>query len=61
MALIAVEAVPAESKPSAAVPVRISTGERHGFVGAAPLSTRASFLEQLRVGGLAESLPKLVR
>ena len=31
MVLIAVEVVPVGSKPSAAVGVRISTGERHGF------------------------------
>ena len=61
MVLIALETVPAESKPPAAVPVRISAGERHGFVGAASLSTRVSSLEQLRAGDLAESLPNLVR
>ena len=45
MVLITVEAVPAGSKPPAAVGVRISTGERRGFGVAAPLSTRASSLE----------------
>ena len=55
MFLIAVEAVPAESKPQAAVRVRISAGERRGFGAAAPLSVRASFLEQGRAGGLVES------
>ena len=37
----AVEAVPVGSKPPAAVGVRISTGERHGFGASAPFSTRA--------------------
>ena len=44
MVTIAVEAVPAGSKPPGAVSVRISMGERHGFGSAAPLSTRASSL-----------------
>ena len=42
------------SKPPAAVSVRISTGERHGFGAAAPLSTMASSL-QGRAGGSVES------
>ena len=61
MVLVAVEAVPAESKPPAAVRVHIFTGERHGFGAAAPLSTRASSLEQGRAGGPVESSPKLAR
>ena len=36
MVLATVEAVPAGSKPPAAVSVRISTSERHGFGAAAP-------------------------
>ena len=42
MILIAVEVVPARSKPPAAVSVRISTSERRGFGAAAPLSTRVT-------------------
>ena len=61
MVFIAVEAVPARSKPPAAVGVRISTGEEHGFGATAPLSTSASFLEQGRAGSPVESSPKLVR
>ena len=61
MVVNAVEAVPAESKPPAAVRVRISAGERHRFGVAAPLSTRASSLVQGRAGGSVESSPKLVR
>ena len=41
MVLVAIEAVPAGSKPPAAVSVRIPTGERYGFVAAALLSTKA--------------------
>ena len=59
--LVAVEALPVGGKSLAAVGVRICTGERHGFGAAAPLSTRASSLEQGRVGGPVESAPKLVR
>ena len=59
--LVAVEALPAGSKSLAAVSGRISAGERHDFGTAAPLSTRASSLEQGRVGGPVESSPKLVR
>ena len=40
--LVAVEAVSAGSKPPAAVSVRISADERHGFGITAPLCTRAS-------------------
>ena len=61
MVIIAVEAVPVGSKPPAAVCVRISAGERHDFVAAVPLSTRASSLEQGRAGDPVESLSKLVR
>ena len=42
MVLIAEEAMPAGSKPSAAVAVRISTGEGHDYGAAAPLSTKTS-------------------
>ena len=51
MVLVAVEAVPAGNKPPAAVSVRISTSEKHGFGASAPLSTRALSLQQGRVGG----------
>ena len=51
--LIAVEAVPAGSKPPAAVGVRISTGEIHGFGASAPLSTRASPTDSSGAGGSA--------
>ena len=62
MIVVAVETYfPAGSEPPAAVCVRISMGERHGFGAAASLSTRASSFEQGRVGGLVESLPKLAR
>ena len=61
MVLVAAEAVPAGSKSPAAVGVRISKGERHGFGAAAPLSTRASSLEQGRAGGPVKSPPKLVQ
>ena len=60
MVLVAVEAVSAGSRPPAAVSVRISTGERHGFGASAPLLTMASSL-QGRAGGSVESSPKLVR
>ena len=46
MVLVAVEAIPAGSKPPAAVGVLISKGERHDFGAVAPLPTRASSLEQ---------------
>ena len=59
--LIALEAVLVESKPPMAARVRISEGERYGLDAAAPLSTRASFLEQGRAGCPVESSPKLVR
>ena len=61
MVHVAVEAVPAGSKPPVAVSVRIFTGERHGFGAAAPLSTMASYLLQGKAGGSAESSPKLIR
>ena len=60
MVLIAVDAVPAGSKPLAAVGVRISTGERHGFSSSAPFSTRASPLNIGRAGSSAIML-KLVK
>ena len=58
MILVTVEALLAESKPPAAVSVRISTSERHGFGAAAPSSTKMSCLRG-RAGGLA-FMPKLV-
>ena len=61
MVLVAVEAVPAGSKPPAAVSVHISPSESHDFGAAAPLSTRASFLEQGRARGPVEPSPKLGR
>ena len=61
MVLVAAEAVPAGSKPPAAVSVRISTGNRHDFSTAVPFPTRASSLEQRRAGGPVESSSKLVR
>ena len=48
---MAVDTVPAGSKPSVVVSVRISMSERHGFSAAAPLTTRASFLGQGRARG----------
>ena len=60
MVLVAVEAVPAGSKPPTAVGVRISNGKRHDFRAAALLPTRASSLEQGRAGGLVKSSPELV-
>ena len=58
MVLAAVKAVPAGSKPPAAVSVRISTAERHSFGAAALLSTKTSSLRG-RAGGSAV-MPKLV-
>ena len=49
--IVAVEAVSAGSRPPAVVGLRIFKGERHDFGAAAPLPTRASSLEQGRVGG----------
>ena len=60
MVLVAVEAVPVESMPPAAVSVRISTGERHSFGAAAPFSIMASSLQQGKAGDSMESSPKLV-
>ena len=60
MVLLAADAVPAGSKPSAVAGVRIFTGERHGFGAAVPLLIMASSLQE-RTGGSVESLPKLVR
>ena len=48
------------SKPPAVVSVYVSTGEKHGFGAAAPLSTRASSLRG-RANGSKESSPKLIR
>ena len=59
MVLVAVQAVPARSKPPAAVSVRISKGERHNFGAAAPFLTKMSSL-QGRAGGLAFT-PTLVK
>ena len=59
MAIIAVEAVPAGSKPPAAVGVRISTGERGRFGAAAPLSTKTSSLRVRAIG--LDFMPKLVK
>ena len=59
MAPIIGEAVPVGSRPPAAVRVRISTGERHGFSVLAPSPTRTSS-QQGRAGGSGESAPKLV-
>ena len=61
MLLSDVKAVPADSKPPAAVDVRISTSERHGFDAAASLSTMALSLQGGRARGSVESSPKLVR
>ena len=60
MVPVAVETVQAGSKPQAAVNVRISKGERHNFSASAPVSTRASPLEQGRAGGPVKSSTKLV-
>ena len=61
MVLVALEVVPAGSKPPAVVGVRIFKDERHDFGAAAPLPTRASSLEQGRAGCPVESSPKMVR
>ena len=64
MVLVAVEVVPAGSKPPAgnkppvAVGVRISKSEIHGFGAAAPFSTKTSSL-QGKAGGSVFT-PKLV-
>ena len=58
--LTAVEAGQVGSKPPAAVGVRISTGERHGFGASVLLLSRASSLSIGRAGGLA-IMPKLVK
>ena len=59
MILVAVEALPAKSKSPAAVSVCISTGERHGFGAAAPLSTKTSFRRGR--AGVSAFMPKLVK
>ena len=61
MIIVAVEVLAVESKPPAAVGVRISKGERHDFGAVALLPTRALSLEQGRAGGLVEPSPKLVK
>ena len=61
MVLVAIEVVPAWSKPPAAVGVGISKGETHDFGATAPLPTKASSFQQGRAGGLVESSPRLVR
>ena len=61
MVLVVVEAVPAGSKPPAAVGIRIFKGERHDFGATAPLPTRALSLEQGRARGPVKSSPKLVK
>ena len=53
MVLSVVEAVPASSKPSAGVDVRISPGKIHGFGTSAPSSTRASSRHIMRAEGVA--------
>ena len=58
MVLVAVEVVPAWSKPPAAVGVRISKGEIRDFGAAAPFSTKTSSLQGI-AGGSAFT-PKLV-
>ena len=60
MVFVAVEVSTVGSKPPAAVVVRISKGGRHDLGAAAPLPTRASSLEQGRVGGPVQSSPKLI-
>ena len=61
MVFVAVEVSPAGSKPPAAVVVRISKNGGHDLGAAAPLSTRASSLEQGSAGGPVQSSPKLVK
>ena len=56
MVIVAVEVVPAGSKPLVAVSVRIPTGEIHDFGAVAPLSTRASSLK-----GRARGLPFMLK
>ena len=58
MVLVAVDASPLGSKPSAAVGERISKDGRHVLGDASPFSTRAASLER-RAGGLA-FIPTLV-
>ena len=53
MVLVGVKAMPADGKPSAAVAVRISTGEKRGFGASVPLSTRASSIDYSGVGDSA--------
>ena len=57
---VAEVAMPAESKPPAAVGERIFKGERRDMGAAAPLPTKASPLEQGRAGDPVDSPPKLV-
>ena len=60
MVLVAVEIVPAGSKPSVTFGVRIYKGERHDFGAATLLPTREPSLDQGRAGGPVESSPKMV-
>ena len=60
MVFVAVEVSPAGNKPPAANGERIFKGERHDLGAAAPLSTRATSLEQGSAGGPVQSSPKLV-
>ena len=50
MVLVAIEVLPVESKPPAAVGERISKDERHDLGATTPLPTRASSFEQGRAG-----------
>ena len=60
MVFVAVEVSSAGSKPPAVIEERISKGERHDLGAAAPLSIRASSLEQGSAGVPVQSSPKLV-
>ena len=48
MVVVAVEVLPVGSKPLAAVSMCISTGARHGFGAAAPLSIKTASLQEER-------------
>ena len=63
MVLIAVETMPAGSKPLVAISVRIYTDGRCGLGTSAPLLTKASSLQSLqgRTGGSVKSSLELVR
>ena len=60
MVIVPIEASPVGSKPPATVGERISEDGRHDLGAAAPLSTRASSLEQGGAGGPVQLYPKLV-